>query len=67
MAKSDPVIDAALYDWWERFKREHGRVPTPAQSFEAGYRAARKVYMAHAEKAIKALSKAQPSDDDLDV
>jgi hypothetical protein len=59
MAKAaDVTQDEALYSWWETFKRRNPTaIPTPADSFAAGFDAARAIYMKHAEKAMDELSR----------
>jgi hypothetical protein len=58
MARDDPSRTQALHKWWDTFKRRNPEsTPSPAVSFEAGFDAARVIYMKHAEKAMDELSR----------
>ena len=56
MPVTDMTKSNAMNDWWaEHRRRTPNWEPSPADAFGAGFDAARKIYRAHAEDAIKAL------------
>ena len=58
MPKADMAQSQALHKWWEAvMRRNKGAIPTPADSFIAGFAAARSIYMKHAEEAMDELSR----------
>ena len=53
MAQSD-----AMHRWWSEVKRKNPEaVPSPADSFAAGFKAAQAIYQRHAEEAMDELSR----------